>query len=1119
MKVFQRTLALVLLSIGMGALASGGRRLFSFMQRLLGSGKTDRARRSLHERALIDSVQDLIWLKDLEGRYVRVNQAFLDHYHQPRPAIEGHTDEELFAPELAAIYRQQDRQALDQATPSCFEDRIDGANPRWYETILTPIRDALGGDGAGAGEPGAIVGLAGVSRDITERKLAVQRLDEFYHRLTWATRAGRFGVWDWDVANDKLQWDEQMFVLYGMPPPQSPREELVGGVEAWAAAVLPEDLPDASENVRAALRGEREFSTQFRVRWPDGSIRYLRGVGMVERDMHGNAVRMIGMNWDVTEQTNTLNALELRERELDAMLENIPAMVFVKDAAELRFVRFNKAGEELMGLSREELLGCNDFDIFPHEMAQNFIATDRHTIARGGIEDVPEESVQTRYGRKLMHTRKVSIPGPDGKPRYLMGISEDITARKEVEQQQRRLLEILDSAKDLIALVDQAGRIIYINGAGRKMLGFGEAESVEGVQFHEIYSPGLDRQSVEDLLSKAGREGHADSETRFRSRAGREFPASQVIAAHRDTDGELTHYSIIARDIREHKRLLKHYMLSDKVFTFTAEAIMITDSSCRIISVNQAFTTMTGYTLDEVKGCNPSILSSGKQASAFYEEMWETVNASGHWEGELWDRRKDGAIYPKWLSINAVKEPGSNVISHYIGIFSDISLRKQQEDHIRHLAFHDALTGLPNRSLFQDRLRHALAESRRDSLPIALMLLDLDHFKYINDTLGHHVGDQLLKEIAMRLVGCVRESDTIARLGGDEFVIILNGVHDLRDVVPVVEKILSEMARPMRVNNHQFRVTASLGIALYPDDASNIDDLIRNADTAMYHAKDGGRANYQFFTPRMNEAAHERVMIEEHLRRGLDLGEFELYYQPKISLKPLRLAGCEALLRWNHPEWGTVLPTRFIPIAEDSGLILPLGEWVIGEACRQARAWLESGLRLQVAINLSGRQFRDSNLILKIRKAMEDESGIARWMELEITESTLIEGASHAAQTLQALHQLSLPLAVDDFGTGYSSLSYLKTFAIDTLKIDKSFVDGIDRNPNDATIIRAVISLAHQLGMKVVAEGVEEAGQLQFLEKLRCDMIQGYYFSEPLRADAFETYARREFPAAFTSYN
>jgi diguanylate cyclase (GGDEF)-like protein/PAS domain S-box-containing protein len=696
----------------------------------------------------------------------------------------------------------------------------------------------------------------------------------------------------------------------------------------------------------------------------------------------------------------------------------------------------------------------------------------------------------------------------------------DEDSRKDIEQEQRRLLKILDSAKDLIALVDKECRLLYLNDAGRKMLEIGQDEALEAMRFDRFYDEKAATEVMHRELPKADLAGHADSETRLRSRSGREVVVSQVIAAHRNAGGAVTHYSIIARDIREHKKLLEHYLLSDKVFTFTAEAIMITDSRNRIVSVNQAFTRMTGYTLEDAKGRDPVFLSAGNLDNNFYAEMWQAIDDTGHWEGELWDRRKDGTFYPKWLSINAVTEPGSGEVTHYIGIFSDITLRKQQEDHIRHLAFHDPLTGLPNRSLFQDRLRHALAESRRDMLPVALMLLDLDHFKYVNDTLGHYMGDRLLKEISLRLVRSVRESDTVARLGGDEFVIILNSIHDLRDVVHVVEKITSELARPISINSHQFRVAASLGIAMYPDDATTIDDLMRCADTAMYHAKGRGRGNYQFFTPRMNEAAHERVMIEEHLRRGLDQQEFELFYQPKISLNPYRLVGCEALLRWNHPDWGMVLPTRFIPVAEDSGLILPLGEWVIDEACRQARKWLDDGLGMQVAVNLSGRQFRDSNLVLKIRQALEGEGGISRWIELEITESTLIEGASHAAQTLHDLHLLSLPLAVDDFGTGYSSLSYLKTFAIDTLKIDKSFVDGIDNDPNDATIIRAVISLAHELGIKVVAEGVEDAGQLRFLKDQHCDMIQGYYFSEPLRADDFEAYAQREFPAAFSSsYN
>jgi diguanylate cyclase (GGDEF)-like protein/PAS domain S-box-containing protein len=1053
------------------------------------------------ERALIDSVEDLIWLKDVQGRYINVNQAFLDNYKKSRGEIEGRTDRELFSPELAELYCTQDRRALAQGRPLRVEDKVLGGDGAvWYETVLTPIFD----------EGGNLAGLSGVSRNITLRKHDQLQLDEYHNRLTLATHAGKFGVWDWDVVEDKLVWDDQMYAIYGLQ-----REDFAGAYQAWASTVLPDDLAKANAEVQAALKGEREFSTQFRVRWPDGSIHYLRSVAMVLRYAGGKPVRMIGMNWDVTEQNEAHNALALRERELEAIFENIPNMVFVKDAKTLRYVRFNKAGEQMLGLSREQLIDHNDADFFPRQQADFFVAQDRMVIERHTLADIAEQMVDTPNGSLILHTKKVCISDAQGQPRYLLGISEDITARKEVEQGQQRLLEIMDSATDLIALADTEGSLIYMNGAGRRMLGFDSDESIAGVKLRDMYAPDVGNHVMENLLPKADKHGNADFETRLRSRSGWIIPASQVIVAHRDEHGRVTHYSTIARDIREYKRLLEHYMLSDKVFTFTSEAIMISDARNRIISVNEAFTKLTGYTLAEVKGKDPALLASGKHDAAFYAAMWEAIDSNGHWEGEVWDRRKDGTFYPKWLNINAVKEIGRNRVSHYVGIFTDITQIKQQEDHILHLAFHDVLTGLPNRTLFQDRLLQAIAESKREDLPVAVMLLNLDNFKYVNDTLGHPIGDLLIKEVAGRLTSCVRESDTVARLGGDEFIIIINSVSDLRDLVAVAEKILSEMAKPMHMDGHRLRVTSSIGISLYPDDANNTEDLVRNADSAMYQAKNLGRDNFQFFTRQMNEAVNERVMIEEHLRRGLEHNEFELFYQAKIDTRLHKLVGCEALLRWRHPEWGVVMPTRFIPVAEDSGFILPLGEWVIAEACRQLRLWLDAGLELQVAINLSERQLRDMNLIGKIGNVLKVTGNKPGLIELEITESTLIEGASHASKTLHDLHAMGVPLAVDDFGTGYSSLAYLKTFDIDTLKIDKSFMDGISTNPDDAAIVRAVLSLAHQLGMKVVAEGVETIEQLRFLENLHCDMIQGYYFSKPLPPAEFLAYVTKEFPAAF----
>lgn len=558
------------------------------------------------------------------------------------------------------------------------------------------------------------------------------------------------------------------------------------------------------------------------------------------------------------------------------------------------------------------------------------------------------------------------------------------------------------------------------------------------------------------------------------------------------------------------QRVMERLMLSDKVFTYTDQAILITDAKNRIIAVNQAFTRQTGYTQEDVLKKNPSILSSGRHNPDFYAQLWDTLLTTGHWEGEIWDRRKDGSVYPKWLNINAVLENNATAPSHFIAIFTDITERKRAEEHIQHIAFHDALTGLPNRLLFYDRLQQAILEAHRGASLIALLFIDLDRFKLINDTLGHQIGDLLLQEVASRLRECVRETDTVARLGGDEFVIVLPNIQNPDDASIVASKILHFLHRPIDLNGNRLFATPSIGIALFPEDGENVEVLMQSADTAMYHAKESGRNNYQFFTQSMNKAAQDRVALERQLRHALDQGELELHYQPKIALNPFRVVGCEALARWKHPQLGYIPPDKFIPVAEETGLILPLGEWIMSEVARQNRAWTDAGLKeMNIAINLSPSQFRDKSLAVKLCMLL-DEAGLKPdRLEIEITESLLMESISHSRQCLEDFAKLGVSLAIDDFGTGYSSLAYLRNFSVNTLKIDKSFVHDITNDLNDAAIVRAVISLAHELGLTVVAEGVETPEQRDFLANAGCDIHQGYFFSKPLPSAQFQEYVLR----------
>ncbi|HRE55670.1 MAG TPA: EAL domain-containing protein, partial [Candidatus Competibacter sp.] len=552
------------------------------------------------------------------------------------------------------------------------------------------------------------------------------------------------------------------------------------------------------------------------------------------------------------------------------------------------------------------------------------------------------------------------------------------------------------------------------------------------------------------------------------------------------------------------KRVEAELRLAARVFENSREAIMITDADNHILSVNRAFIDITGYSAEDVLGQTPQLLASGRHDRDFFQTMWHAVVTEGHWQGELWNRRKNGEIYPEWLGITAVYDARGH-LTHYVAIFSDLSERKATADQIEFLAHHDPLTALPNRVLLYDRLEQALTQAERQRTAVALLMLDIDRFKLVNDSLGHEIGDQLLQAVAMRLRQQVRDTDTISRQASDEFLILLpeTGLEGAERVVDNVLKCLKN--EPFKIADHNLNLTASVGVSLYPAYGRDSDSLLKQAGIALDYAKNGGGNTYRFYAASMNVDTLERLHLETSLRLALDRGEFLLYYQPQFAMDSGLIVGAEALLRWQHPEWGLVVPGRFIPVAEDSGLIVPIGEWVLREACRQARAWRDAGLRsITVAVNLSAMQFKRSDLLATVTHALQ-ESGLAPdFLELELTESILIQDVDSALKVVRQMRAMGVKLSIDDFGTGYSSLSYLQKLAVHKLKIDQSFIRGLSGNDTDsAAIIRAIIQMAHSLKLLTVAEGVETGQQLSFLRHHRCDEMQGYYLGRPMPALEF----------------
>lgn len=700
---------------------------------------------------------------------------------------------------------------------------------------------------------------------------------------------------------------------------------------------------------------------------------------------------------------------------------------------------------------------------------------------------------------------KVVARAEDGRPRRMIGTHADITERKQIlaalQESETRYRSIFENAYTCMASTDANRCLVDFNEAFRSLLGY-EAKTLRGMNIEDLTHPD-DREQEQAYFAEihAGQRHHYRIEKRYRSCTGQNLWVDVSVAVIRDSQGQVQHFVAVVYDITQRRTAEDKLNLMAQVFTSSGEGIVITDAENAIVAVNDAFTRLTGYSAADVLGQNPRILSAGRTSQETYQEMWQALNTRGIWEGELWDRRKTGESYPKWTSISAVRNPEGR-LTHYIGSFTDISARKASEEKILHLAHHDALTQLPNRLHLQQHLLQNITFAKRNAKRLAVMLIDLDHFKAINDTLGHQVGDLLLVEVARRLVTTVRESDFVARLGGDEFVVSITEIDSPDDAALVADKIAQVISAPYRIAGEELRTSPSIGICLYPDDAQEISDLLKNADVAMYHAKSRGRGNYQFFREEMNVMAARRMAMEAELRAALENRQFVLHYQPQLDLRSGSLTGVEALVRWQHPLRGMVSPLEFIPVAEEIGLIGALGDWILCEACRQLKAWQAEGLgHIRMSVNLSASQFQDAKLPERIRTILDQQGLNPEMLDLEVTESMSMQSPADAIAIMKALTEHGMSLSIDDFGTGYSSLAYLKLFPIRTLKIDRSFVMGIETDPNDAEICDVTVLLAHKLGLEVVAEGVETEAQQKFLLSIGCEKIQGYLISKPLPAE------------------
>jgi diguanylate cyclase (GGDEF)-like protein/PAS domain S-box-containing protein len=683
----------------------------------------------------------------------------------------------------------------------------------------------------------------------------------------------------------------------------------------------------------------------------------------------------------------------------------------------------------------------------------------------------------------------------------------DITERKAAEESlrvQHDLLQtVIEAIPSAVSLFDRDQQLILHNQEFLRLLDLPPS----------LIGPApVSLETIFRFNAERGEYGPGDAESIVRSLMARATPPTPHHLERTRPNGRTLDirgvpladgsFVTIYTDITERRVSAERDRLAQKVFTHTPAGLIFTDEAHRILSINPATTQMTGYEPFELLGHTIFALINLVHDET-PETFQENIAQRGSWNGELEVTHKNGNDFPAGLRVTRVDDPHSGIAAHYIWILADITERKQSEERMRHIAQHDALTGLPNRLALLMRLGQLLPEARRHKWNIAIMFIDLDRFKIINDTLGHQVGDELLREVACRLSSVVRETDFVARLGGDEFVVILPGITMPADAAVVASKIVAALSTAIEAEGHELHTSPSIGISIFPDDGPDGDTILKNADTAMYHAKAAGRNNYQFFAAEMNRVTAERLDIERKLRHAIARNELALCFQPQFSADSSHATGVEALVRWHHPTDGLISPDRFIPVAEETGIIVEIGEWVLLTACREMKRWIDAGLKpMRIAVNVSARQLRRRDFCETVAGALAESGLPAELLELEITESSVMENPEEAVLILQRLGRMGISLAIDDFGTGYSSLAYLKLFPIDHLKIDRSFVADIEHDLNDRAIAFGTIALAHSLGLNVIAEGVETEDQLELLRTNGCDEVQGYLFSKPLNSAA-----------------
>ena len=875
-------------------------------------------------------------------------------------------------------------------------------------------------------------------------------------------------------------------------------------------ALAPEE-GDATDGGSFALllRGViSECQLERRCRRPDGSsVALLLSFSTVLQD-GGTRSHFVAVAQDIGEFKATQAALQASERRLRELIDSIPDAVTVRDL-DGRYQLCNRETARVLGLEPQQIIGKLPEELYPPVSAQRVRDTDTAILQAGSA--VRRVTSYTNAQGVTVHLEigATALTAADGRTVGVLTVGRDISdamqVREALERSETSLRLALEGSGDGLWDWNLQSDAVSCSDALRRLLRYqGEGDFAQDFVFRDRLHP-ADRGAALAAVRRTLKEGepfvHSARLLCFDGQY-RWFLARGM--RHLDAAGRPERFSGVVTDLTERRRAEEHARLAAAVVDNTIEGVLIADAHARILSVNAAFTRFMGYAADEVLGRTPALLKSSRHDAAYFRGMWTLLLAHGHWQGEIWNRRKDGATVPAVLSLSVVRDETGEV-THYVGMYTDISQQKAAEAKLDFLAHHDPLTGLPNRLLFQSRLEQALREAGRGHETLAVLLLDLDRFKDVNDSYGHLVGDQLLQHVAQCLSGRLRVADTLARLGGDEFALLMRNLQRAEDAARVAEDLMAALSTPWR-SEAGLEITAgvSVGICVYPQHGQDAQALLQGADAALYRAKGDGRNAYRYFADEMTAAARERLRLESRLRRAVAQGQLRLHYQPQMEMATGRIVGAEALVRWQDPDEGLISPARFIPVAESTGLIGAIGAWVLGEACRQGQHWRQAGLPpLTLAVNVSPRQFFLGDLAAEVAAVLQETGFPAPCLELEITEGALIEREQDALATLHRLRALGVRLAIDDFGTGYSSLAYLKRLPIDVLKIDRSFIADIPHDADDMAISTAILALGASLGLRVLAEGVETRAQFDFLQARGCALYQGYYRSPPLPADGF----------------